>query len=329
MSVVCREEEYSDLRGHVNAFLETEESSIVYVSGVPGSGKTYTVCRLLDAEQIPHAFANAAGLRRKADVYGEILKRLPCEVEGSGLAHLRMHFETCSRTHVVVIDEIDLLISRGQAILYNIFDMPYLPSSKVLLVAISNTMDLPERMLEPKVSSRIGRRRINFVPYSAADLQVIGSGAGIGEKPLELASKRIGSVSGDARRMLDVVCRARESGKTELGDIDSTMRKMYAPLYVQYLQGLTLYQKMVVGVLKGAERHRMGVREVYDDVVGVCRRTETEEIDFLVFGELGMLLERYGIVKYRNARKEMCLMVLPEEIDLALGSDEAYLERRI
>ena len=39
--------------------------------------------------------------------------------------------------------------------MYNLFDWPNRPNSKLVVIAIANTMDLPERMLMNKVASRL------------------------------------------------------------------------------------------------------------------------------------------------------------------------------
>jgi origin recognition complex subunit 1 len=43
------------------------------------------------------------------------------------------------------MDELDLLVTAKQTVMYNFF------------VAVANTMDLPERMLSNKISSRLGK----------------------------------------------------------------------------------------------------------------------------------------------------------------------------
>ena len=39
--------------------------------------------------------------------------------------------------------------------MYNLFDWPNRANSKLVVIAIANTMDLPERMLMNKVASRL------------------------------------------------------------------------------------------------------------------------------------------------------------------------------
>ncbi len=56
----------------------------------------------------------------------------------------------------MLIDELDLFLTSNQKVVYNFFDWPNRPKSKLILIAIANTMDLPERVMLNRVSSRIG-----------------------------------------------------------------------------------------------------------------------------------------------------------------------------
>ena len=58
-------------------------------------------------------------------------------------------------------------------VMYNLFDWPNLEHSKLVVVAVANTMDLPERVLVNRVSSRLGLTRITFAPYTREQLTAI------------------------------------------------------------------------------------------------------------------------------------------------------------
>ena len=45
---------------------------------------------------------------------------------------------------VVLIDELDALVTKKQTLLYNLFDWPCNQNSRLLIIAIANTMNLPE-----------------------------------------------------------------------------------------------------------------------------------------------------------------------------------------
>ncbi|KAF9946901.1 Origin recognition complex, subunit 1, partial [Mortierella alpina] len=110
---------------------------------------------------------------------------------------------------VVLMDELDLLVTSKQTVMYNFFEWPNWLHSRLIVVAVANTMDLPERMLSNKVSSRLGLTRINFQPYTYQQLVKIVESrlAGINafrREAIEFAARKVGAVSGDARRALDI-----------------------------------------------------------------------------------------------------------------------------
>lgn len=51
-----------------------------------------------------------------------------------------------SKIRVVLIDELDALVTKKQTLLYNLFDWPCHAHSRLLVLAIANTMDLPEKL---------------------------------------------------------------------------------------------------------------------------------------------------------------------------------------
>ena len=113
------------------------------------------------------------------------------------------------------MDELDLLVNKKQTVIYNFFNWPTRPHSNLIVVAIANTMDLPERMLSNKVSSRLGLTRINFQPYTHQQLaEIIKSrleGLDLFDaKAIEFCARKVSAVSGDARRALDICRRAAE-----------------------------------------------------------------------------------------------------------------------
>ena len=56
---------------------------------------------------------------------------------------------------VLLADELDLLWTRKQTVLYNLFDWPTRQHAKLIVLAVANTMDLPEKVMMNKVASRL------------------------------------------------------------------------------------------------------------------------------------------------------------------------------
>ncbi len=57
---------------------------------------------------------------------------------------------------IVLMDELDQLVTNKQDVVYNFFNWPTLAGSKLVVIAVANTMDLPERVMSGRVRSRLG-----------------------------------------------------------------------------------------------------------------------------------------------------------------------------
>lgn len=84
----------------------------------------------------------------------------------------------------------------------------------MILIAIANAMDLPERFMRGRIGSRLGWNKLVFESYTTKCLEkIIKSRLGtelqdkcFEKAALTLATARIGKTTGDARRILDT-CR--------------------------------------------------------------------------------------------------------------------------
>jgi len=77
----------------------------------------------------------------------------------AALAALEHHFanpDPARPTTVVLVDELDQMLTKRQDVLYNFFNWPHVAHSRLVVVAVANTMDLPERELSGKIRSRLG-----------------------------------------------------------------------------------------------------------------------------------------------------------------------------
>ena len=54
------------------------------------------------------------------------------------------------------MDELDQLMTAKQDVVYNFFNWPTLTGAKLVVLAVANTMDLPERDMSGRVRSRLG-----------------------------------------------------------------------------------------------------------------------------------------------------------------------------
>lgn len=122
---------------------------------------------------------------------------------------------------MVLVDELDQLVTKKQEVIYNFFNWPNQPHSRLIVLAVANTMDLPERELSNKINSRLGSNRINFTPYDKNQLIEIlssrmeGLDGVFAKEAIGLVASKVASVTGDARRALDICRRAVEKVESE------------------------------------------------------------------------------------------------------------------
>ncbi|CAL5357982.1 unnamed protein product [Camellia sinensis] len=279
-SLPCRNKEMEEISAFIKGAICDDQclGRCLYIHGVPGTGKTMSVLAVMrnlksevDAGSIkPYCFVEINGLKLASpeNIYRVIYEALSGHRVSwkKALQLLNERFSNGSkgckednRPCVLLIDELDLLVTRNQSVLYNILDWPTKPHSKLVVIGIANTMDLPEKLL-PRISSRMGIQRLCFGPYNYQQLQEIIStrlkGIDAFEKQaIEFASRKVAAVSGDARRALEICRRAAEltdyrikksasllsadsGGKALVGmaDVEAAILEMFQAPHIQVMK---------------------------------------------------------------------------------------------
>jgi len=252
----CREAEFDTVYTHLEAAISAGTGSCIYISGTPGTGKTATVREVVASlneavtqdELDDFIFVEINGMKvtdphQSYSLLWEALKDQRVS-PSHALELLEQEFSTPSPRRVpcvVLMDELDQLVTRNQGVMYNFFNWPQLRHSRLIVLAVANTMDLPERTLSNKISSRLGLTRITFPGYIHQQLiKIIESRLeGVGQVVVEpdavqFASRKVAAVSGDARRALDVCRRAVEIAEQDFlasqnKDSDATDVENIAP----------------------------------------------------------------------------------------------------
>lgn len=206
----------------------------VDVSGVPGTGKTATVHKVIsllkesvEAEEISaFDFLEINGMMHSesSSIYSRLyatIFRSRC-ANGASIRlldnHFRSGFATSRRLTIVLLDELDQLVQKKQKLAYNLFEWAHCAGSRLVVIAVANTMDLPERVFKHKIASRLGGSRVNFTPYTHPQLLHIleltaarFSDVKINSSAMEFVCRKIAAVNGDARRLIQAFHRLREA----------------------------------------------------------------------------------------------------------------------
>ncbi|KPP60439.1 hypothetical protein Z043_121564 [Scleropages formosus] len=187
-SLPCREQEFQDIYSFVESKIVGGNGGCMYISGVPGTGKTATVHEVIrclqhasEQDELPSfRFIEINGMKMTDphQAYVQILQKLTNQkaTADHAAALLEKRFSNPApqkETTVLLVDELDLLWTKKQNVMYNLFDWPTRRYARLVVLAIANTMDLPERIMINRVASRLGLTRMSFQPYSFKQLQQI------------------------------------------------------------------------------------------------------------------------------------------------------------
>ncbi|KAK0671163.1 P-loop containing nucleoside triphosphate hydrolase protein [Cercophora samala] len=243
-SLPCREDEFGLVYSHLEAAITDGSGTCIYISGTPGTGKTATVREVvshLDAavradELDDFIFVEINGMKitdphQSYALLWEALKGQRVS-PAQALDLLEREFSHPSPRRVpcvVLMDELDQLVTKNQGVMYNFFNWPGLRHSRLIVLAVANTMDLPERTLSNKISSRLGLTRITFPGYNHEQLmRIVQSrlegvpGDIVDPDAIQFAARKVAAVSGDARRALDICRRAVELAEADSKANDSS-----------------------------------------------------------------------------------------------------------
>ncbi len=157
------------------------------------------------------------GEKRTASAAVELLERHFVS-ESSQNANVRKRIKKTAV--VVLLDEIDYLTTNKQTVLYNFFHWP-LKSEGLVVLGISNTINLPER-LHPRVQSRLGAERCIFQSYKVQEVVDILSfrlsrgkngpcGVAFDRDAITFAARKTAVFTGDIRKAFQLCRVAAES----------------------------------------------------------------------------------------------------------------------
>lgn len=190
--------EFERLSALCQGWIDTRASGAAYVSGVPGSGKTYVMERILrahfpqrraNASQPMRIDVNCASLADVRHLYAVLVERLGAVAEAGAAAaaathampatalrdRLRRALDALQQPVAIVLDEIDLLASSPTSLMlmYATFELPRHCPRNCVVIGVANALDLPERLLPWLHAARCMPEIVAFAPYRAEALRDI------------------------------------------------------------------------------------------------------------------------------------------------------------
>lgn len=353
-----RDDQINSLASILVPALKGETPSNVLIYGKTGTGKT-AVAKYVGKE------LEMAGTDVKCSVI-----YINCEVVDTQyrvLAHLARHFDKDvpmtgwptdqvysefvsamdkdRRVVVIMLDEVDKLIRKGDDVLYNLSRINTdLVQARVSLIGISNDLKFTE-FLDPRIKSSLGEDEIIFPPYNAEQIRdILEQRAAIAfrsqvleEDVIPLCSAFAAQEHGDARRALDLLRVSAElaersrSGVVTSGHVKAAREKIEQDRVDEVVRTLPTQSKLVlysVVLLEEQATRNITTGAVYNMYKQLCPLVET---DFLthrritdLIAELDMLgiLHTVVVSKGRYGRtKEITLSIYAPKLKSLLLQD--------
>eukprot|EP01083_Nonionella_stella_P220887 789780_1 len=241
-----REEEEKIIWSFFENQLRARQSNSLYICGSPGTGKSALVRTIQNRisawekkESLPVSrivYINAMQVTTANAIYPKILQELsPNQPElnpNKAAEKLQKMFlgRTTAKNKrkkmtIVIVDEIDGLLSSKPVVLYQLFQYPKLDNSTLLLVGIANSLNLTEKFL-PRLAGRGDSPEVLiFESYSAAQLtniitrrirdgypnkEILSEDEDLvpffDKDAVKIIAKKVASMSGDVRKSLEI-CR--------------------------------------------------------------------------------------------------------------------------
>jgi len=200
---------------------------------------------------------------------------------------------------VLMLDEIDYLVTKKQTILYNFFDWPLrATSARLIVIGISNTINLPER-LSLKLQSRLGGERCHFKSYTVDETVAIlktrldGDASQVfDEDAIKFASRKTGNLSGDIRKAFHMCKVAAQNAlddyasgrrrivegshpKVKISDVQRGSRDMYTSIIHKAISCSSSYEALVLIAIGALKKAKVGKDIVSLDVQEMLTKIES------------------------------------------------------
>ncbi|KAL9228678.1 hypothetical protein vseg_004231 [Gypsophila vaccaria] len=230
--VVCREAELEKVLSFCKSSVETEKSGSMYVCGCPGTGKTMVMEKVkqtlfnwsveVNVQQPDVLSLNCTSLSKSSDIFTKILQHIQPKkkIVGSTTALKQLQNlygqdgQLSEKMMVLIIDELDYLITKDREVLHELFMLTTLPFSRCVLIGIANAIDLADRFLPRLQSLNCKPSVLTFRAYSKDQIQRILqqrlaalANQVFQPQALELCARKVAAASGDMRKAL-CVCRS-------------------------------------------------------------------------------------------------------------------------
>ncbi|EMD32069.1 hypothetical protein CERSUDRAFT_88356 [Gelatoporia subvermispora B] len=227
----CREEEYMQVLRAVDQLLDEDEGSggCIYIPGVPGTGRTATV------HAVVRELKRVAERSPEPAAAYELLWEAVSGHDGAKDGHMKID-------SVVLMDELDQLMTPKQDVVSNFFNWPTLAesSSSRLLLQTQLSCRGPDKIVHARLSAAN-----EGLPADTPNI--------IAPDGVKFASMKV-SISGDAQRALDICHHTVELVRTRkrtarTDNVREVITVMQNSPTAAYLRDLSFHERLMVAAM--------------------------------------------------------------------------------
>ena len=332
----CRYEEQKEIYNFIKNGLKTNGTyNSLYICGMTGTGKTESVNNVIDIieaenkenKTIPFRslFINCVNFDTNMKlikcIYNFIFSRNVQTNKTSNYLNTldeffsernkynrNIYLNDPTNSHIIlIIDEIDYLINKFQIMLYHIFNWSTYSNSKLIIISISNLINIKDLFLS-KISSRFGQNKLMFKPYTKEQIREIINYKGINlnlfdEDALKLTSMKVSAINGDLRRVILILKRALELNNNDVSNnlpgggnnlvnknyVLKAYRDLFDSKIIFTLKNLNIYEKIIVGAIL------LNINKFCNNFIKVeC-----------IYNDVNILIEKYNKNNINNGKFEL------------------------
>ncbi len=323
-----RDEQIEALASILVPALRGETPSNILVYGKTGTGKTATIkfvgkqleevsakmnvkCHVhyLNCEVIDTQYRVLASI---ANVFGGNVPMTGWPTD-QVYEEMKKAIDREDRTVIVVLDEVDKLVKKGDEVLYNLSRVnSELKRSRVSIIGISNDLKF-RNFLDPRVSSSLSEEEIVFPPYNAEQLRDILQQRAelafyddvVDDGVIDLCAALAAQEHGDARKALDLLRVSAEIAEKErckkvtVDHVNKAVKKIEADHVIEVVRTLPTQSKillfgMILLTESGTAKFTTG--EVYSIYKSLCKKVGLSVLTQRRISDLISELDMLGII---------------------------------
>ncbi|KAJ0972020.1 hypothetical protein J5N97_019979 [Dioscorea zingiberensis] len=364
-NVVCREDEQKRIADFCKSCIKEKKSGSMYVCGLPGTGKTLSINKVEEllvlwskevGFQTPETLSiNCVSLPKASDLFSKMIEKFHPHLKNNACSPLQNLQKLYSQKGqpspgnmmIIIVDEVNHLITKGQVVLLDLFMLLTLPYSRCILIGIANAINLLDRFLPILEPLNCKPTVVTFCAYSKDQiLKIIQQRLGVlgydifEPIALEFCARKVAAASGDMRRALSVCRSAIEVFEAELRlatnkedlnivrfeHMEIALSRAFKTVTVHTIQSLPQHQQIIlcslVKFFRRDKKNATTLGELHRSYSETCKDMHIPPYGWFEFPDMCSALSDQGLLNIGRSKelrnKRVTLQIDSSDIRFAL-----------